>query len=894
MKRVLYIKAILCVLLFTCVQAQDQWSLNNSSSGPGDLLAHKMAYIGDDHVLLFGGIDGSPNQSSETWLYDRSLNTWTQRVPLTGSPSPRASHAMAYIGGDKVVLFGGMSFNSTATSEYCDTWVYDLSDNTWTNMAPLFPPGTRSEAAVAYIGCGRAVLYGGTTTVGPVSDTTWIYNLDRNTWTPRIQDTTPGLCHAHSMATIGNGKVLLYGGWTMGPTGGTWVYDPAQDTWTEKITTSKPLDGVYASMASLNGDRVMLFGGWDQVMEVYPPTTNLYPTHITWIYDESDNAWTISPVMTHPWKCVHHALAGTGTGEVLLFGGAVDDRSEMSDSTWLFSPDTPVTVGFTDNTTPVISGPPNIVVDSDPGLCSAMVSFERYTGTYSIYGTAWNAGTIYKMDRNTLGVQSLIPMNITGISSSILSTHGLARHPVTGIFYAVVGHIVAQANVRSLVCVDPETGNGVLIGGSAINVSGIAFDNAGILYAIGGSNGPGANQLHTLNLTTGAATAVMSLPSGGGKSLAYNYDDGLLYYKWHSGFAKINPGTATLTNIPLIATGVDEYVIDEYVAGLYYRGNGKFYINNWDWYQLTTSGAWTRLTAGPDWMKGLAGQNPVAIRANDNCDLTLVQTAGLAGGSRFPLGTTTNTFVATDASDNVSVYSFTVTVLGSPPSAAVTSSPAVPVDPGGQPNTIYPGFGAQSVVLTASEGESYSWYPPTGLSCTTCANPTASPAITTTYTVTVTNQNGCSAIASITILVVDVRCGSNPDKVLVCHQCQNIHTVCIDASAVQTHLNHGDYLGDCIHSPKTLPEAKSFAYAESYPNPFTHSTQITYAITENARVRLTVFDVHGRIVAVLADESQFSGSYTVYFEAGMLPDGVYLYRLQANNDIRTGIMMHMR
>jgi hypothetical protein len=52
--------------------------------------------------------------------------------------------------------------------------------------------------------------------------------------------------------------------------------------------------------------------------------------------------------------------------------------------------------------------------------------------------------------------------------------------------------------------------------------------------------------------------------------------------------------------------------------------------------------------------------NPVAI---DNCSgVTVVQTTGLASGEIFPVGTTTNTFVATDAAGNSSTCIFTVTV----------------------------------------------------------------------------------------------------------------------------------------------------------------------------------------------------------------------------------------
>ncbi|MGP8217124.1 MAG: T9SS type B sorting domain-containing protein [Bacteroidia bacterium] len=64
--------------------------------------------------------------------------------------------------------------------------------------------------------------------------------------------------------------------------------------------------------------------------------------------------------------------------------------------------------------------------------------------------------------------------------------------------------------------------------------------------------------------------------------------------------------------------------------------------------------------------------------------------------------------------------------------------------------TIHPG---QSVQLSASGGGSYVWTPNNGLSCYTCAEPIASPSVTTNYIVTVTSNAGCSATDSVLVKV---------------------------------------------------------------------------------------------------------------------------------------------
>jgi hypothetical protein len=76
------------------------------------------------------------------------------------------------------------------------------------------------------------------------------------------------------------------------------------------------------------------------------------------------------------------------------------------------------------------------------------------------------------------------------------------------------------------------------------------------------------------------------------------------------------------------------------------------------------------------------------------------------------------------------------------------------------------------------------------------------PTETTTYSVTVTDAEGTSITDETTVVFVDVSCGnSNNGKVLICHKTGSesnpYNTLCIAPSAVQSHLDHGDLLGEC-------------------------------------------------------------------------------------------------
>ncbi len=58
-----------------------------------------------------------------------------------------------------------------------------------------------------------------------------------------------------------------------------------------------------------------------------------------------------------------------------------------------------------------------------------------------------------------------------------------------------------------------------------------------------------------------------------------------------------------------------------------------------------------------------------------------------------------------------------------------------------------------------------------------------------------------------------------------------------------------------------------FELAQNYPNPFNPSTLINYSIPEDGFVKLVVYDILGKEIAVLADSYKSAGRYTVNFDA---------------------------
>lgn len=73
----------------------------------------------------------------------------------------------------------------------------------------------------------------------------------------------------------------------------------------------------------------------------------------------------------------------------------------------------------------------------------------------------------------------------------------------------------------------------------------------------------------------------------------------------------------------------------------------------------------------------------------------------------------------------------------------------------------------------------------------------------------------------------------------------------------------------------------AFSLSQNYPNPFNATTTITYDLPETSPIIVMVYDLSGRTVKTLVNTIQPAGSYSLRWNAGDLPSGVYFYHLQA-------------
>ena len=79
----------------------------------------------------------------------------------------------------------------------------------------------------------------------------------------------------------------------------------------------------------------------------------------------------------------------------------------------------------------------------------------------------------------------------------------------------------------------------------------------------------------------------------------------------------------------------------------------------------------------------------------------------------------------------------------------------------------------------------------------------------------------------------------------------------------------------------------SFNIYQNFPNPFNPVTGIKFDIAKRGNVRLIVFDMLGRELSTLMNESLDPGTYQVSFDGSGLSSGIYFCRLQSENITNT-------
>ncbi|MCW3109628.1 MAG: hypothetical protein JWQ09_4134, partial [Segetibacter sp.] len=645
------------------------------------------------------------------------------------------------------------------------------------------------------------------------------------------------------------------------------------------------------------------------------------------------------------------------------------------------------------------SCPANIFVGNTIDMCGAVVNYA--TPTFLDICTSkiktYNFSDTQQSFIVPAGVTS-INVDITGASGGHIYSNG-----------STYGQPGLGGQVKATIQVEPgqilyinvggagKDGSATALGAGGFNGGadgGTITDNTVITYATGGGGGASDIRTSGTSLTDriivaggGGATGIIEAGGNGGDLKG---QDGA------GGTSPANGGTSTQGG------SAGNY------ANYYYGGNGNFGFGGAGAAEAAGGGGGGGFYGGGGGALGSgAGGSSYTYPGAKNVYHTqgsnegngtvtlswsqpssLVQTQGLPSGAVFPVGTTVNTFTATDAAGNSSQCSFSVTVndnqkpvLEAPVSqtfnykANVYAIPALifndncgiatvtytisgatirsgigpdatggfnagssvitwsatdvhgnietattavkvtvgssinvsipdvyAVSPGGQPNTIYHGYGLSNVSIKAipAGGKapySYRWTTTGGRSLLS-ESEILLVFLPGEYTVTVTDATGATGTFKKIIQLVDVSCGNNNEKVLVCQANKGStksNTICVNEAAVSALLSKGSFLGECSSNvsaaKKAFQEKPEVVVEASYkldvfPNPTSGQFSVRLNNFSGTKAEVILLSINGLLIERKTIELT-GGKQKTTFNINNLNTGVYFVKVISDNGIQT-------
>lgn len=290
-----------------------------------------MAATDDGRVLLFGGRTAGGMRVSDTWLLDVEAGDWTELAP-PAAPSARDASAMAWVGNDAIVLFGGNETSGPGGSvtPLADTWIFDLAAGSWTELTPPTSPSARFQHAMVTLSDGFALLQGGRSEFMMEVADTWRFDGATQDWIDLAPATDPGTRSAFGLASTGDGSaVVMVGGSTNSATfvDETWRYDAAGNEWTM---------GAAAGLGTQFNNATAWLDGLTFVSYSGKPDCCSNPVPGTWGYDADADAWTDLAPALEPAARFSHRMVSVGGNKAIMFGGLLvnADFSSASAATW--------------------------------------------------------------------------------------------------------------------------------------------------------------------------------------------------------------------------------------------------------------------------------------------------------------------------------------------------------------------------------------------------------------------------------------------------------------------------------------------------------------------------------------------------------------------------------
>ena len=304
---------LLLFFLFPSLTLAEELEWQQKTDLPIGLTGSASAEV-DGKIYIFGGgtsgVAMSATKTNKTYMYDPSNDTWSEKKSM---PTARAAATAAVYEG-KIYVIGGYYDKNKILTRTNVTEVYDPQTDTWETKQPL--QTARSWAGSTVVNGKIYVFGGGYDNSKPSMNSVESYDPLNNQWT--YKNNMPIGTNGPSVAQV-NGKVYITGGTTT-PYNTTiyhtalYEYDTLTDTYLEKASSS--IQRAASSTVVVNGEIYYLGSGLPvggtSTVEKYNPLTD------SWISVTNLTFWRYQSAA---------ALVGNN---IFIIGGVTNDSTKGS------------------------------------------------------------------------------------------------------------------------------------------------------------------------------------------------------------------------------------------------------------------------------------------------------------------------------------------------------------------------------------------------------------------------------------------------------------------------------------------------------------------------------------------------------------------------------------
>ncbi len=289
--------------------ATDTWSIAAAQIKPRTW--HTATLLPNGKLLIAGG-DGLYHTGASVELYDPARDILTATNSLN---TARSRHSATLLNNGKVFIAGGIiaahdgfNFAVVGAADYLtvgNTELYDPTSQTGSSL--LTPPSiTRSAHAATRLPDGQVLLLAGGI------EAVELYDPASRSW--RSVGSLASARYNATATLLGNGKVLVAGGWGGENLFSTELYDPTRGSWTSAGTMST--DRTKHSATRLASGRVLVVGGYSTTTSSGVTQTNLRSVDL---YDPANNTWSSTSSLADARQS--HTATLLPDGKVLVAGG---------------------------------------------------------------------------------------------------------------------------------------------------------------------------------------------------------------------------------------------------------------------------------------------------------------------------------------------------------------------------------------------------------------------------------------------------------------------------------------------------------------------------------------------------------------------------------------------